>query len=122
MTAIIIISIACAVALVGLIAVLRLFDGIQFGEEPNERRSRHNNQTFILAALAVVCILIACMAIKQDGHVNEDRESKRQTELQQRQLQHEIDGIKERTAALIKGSTWVVSPKGLIEYEERVSR
>lgn len=120
MTAIIIISLACAVALMLLILALRLFDNLPIDED--SPKARHRNQYAVLAALAVVCLLVAWMAIKQDSHVNDSAESKRQTELKQRQLQHEIDGLKERTAALVKGSTWVVSPKGLIEYEERVSR
>jgi len=115
MTIIGIVSAVFAVLIVGLGGMVHYFDQIKFDDE----KTVSSRDTFLLLGIiCAICVLLARVAFAHDAATKATAAELNNIRFDQERIEKRVNTLESQTTKLLRDATWVITPSGLIEYEE----
>jgi len=119
MTIIGIVSVVFAVLTVGLGGIVYCFGSIKFDTDTEKTPDATNRDTFLLLGIiCAICILLAWVAFAHDAATKTTAAEIENIRFDQERIEKRIQAVESQTTKLLRDATWVITPSGLIEYEE----
>jgi len=119
MTIIGIVSAVFAVLTVGLGGIVYYFGSIKFDTDTEKTPDATNRDTFLLLGIiCAICVLLARVAFAHDAATKTTAAEMQNIRFDQERIEKRIQAVESQTTKLLRDATWVITPSGLIEYEE----
>lgn len=114
-----IISAVFAVLIVGLGGIVHYFGSIKFDTDTEKTPDATNRDTFLLLGIICgVCTLLAWVTFAHDAATKTTAAELNDIRFDQDRIEKRIQAVESQTTKLLRDATWVITPSGLIEYEE----
>lgn len=114
-----IVSVVFAVLIVGLGGIVYYFGSIKFDTDTEKTPDATNRDTFLLLGIiCAICILLAWVAFAHDAATKTTAAELNDIRFDQERIEKRVNTLESQTTKLLRDATWVITPSGLIEYEE----
>ena len=118
MTIIGIVSVVFAVLTVGLGGIVYYFGSIKFDTDTENTPDTNRDTFLLLGIICAICVLLARVAFAHDAATKATAAELNDIRFDQERIEKRIQAVESQTTKLLRDATWVITPSGLIEYEE----